>query len=183
MAVGRMRRVSAESQASSAHPGTQVRLDPLFDNVPVPMLVLDRTGRVSRSNRAAREVLGNVADGDADGGLATAVDCVHSAAQPEGCGRSAACGECPLHRLVNQTLATGRTHRQVETKVTVVRGGRPADCYLLVSTAVAKLPEGPGLLVCAEDITARKQGELALCEALAKVEQLTRQKKLGITRP
>ncbi|MCU0959476.1 MAG: sigma 54-interacting transcriptional regulator [Pirellulaceae bacterium] len=63
-------------------------------------------------------------------------------------------------------------HRQVETKITRRHGNETSDCYVLVSTAVAELLEGPRILVCLEDITARKLAELALRDALEEVERL-----------
>ena len=69
-------------------------------------------------------------------------------------------------------------HRQVETKVAVQRGSTKSDSYLLLSTAVADLPEGPRILVCLEDITARKLAELELREALREVERLKEQLQL-----
>lgn len=178
MAIGSPNSVSKQSRAQIAPNGRQFGLDLFFDSVPVPMLVLDSKGRVCRSNRAARDVLVGLAGRTTGMGLGMAVRCVHSAEHPDGCGASSSCEDCPLHGLVNRTVATGRTHRQVEAKVAVQRGSTQSDSYLLLSTAVADLPEGRRVLVCVEDITARKQAELELRQALQEVEQLKEQLQL-----
>lgn len=145
----------------------------LFESIPVPILLLDTDGHVCRSNRAAKQVLTGFGDGNLSLGLA--LGCIHSARHSDCGGASPVCRTCILHGLVARTVQTGRIHRQVEVKLAVRGASEPRDCYLLVSTAVAKLPEGQRILVCLEDVTARKRAELSLQKALQEVEQLKEQ--------
>jgi transcriptional regulator with GAF, ATPase, and Fis domain len=73
---------------------------------------------------------------------------------------------------VTRTIETSGMHRQVEVKVMLSRNGQQSECYLLLSTAVSNLPEGRRIVVCLEDITARKRAELDLVQALRAVQQL-----------
>jgi transcriptional regulator with GAF, ATPase, and Fis domain len=80
-----------------------------------------------------------------------------------------------LRDLVIQSLQTGQPHRQVEVKLASQRGPTQSDKYLLVSTAILNWPQGRRILVCLEDITARKQAELDLRKALQYVARLKEQ--------
>ncbi len=178
MEVGSFLAVSPPSRTPTGLDEPPVSLEAFFDSIPVAMLVLDAEGRVCRSNRAAANVLAGLAGGAKEMGLGFAVRCVHSAEHPDGCGASPACEECALHGLVNRTVATGQTHRQVEAKIATRHGGKESASYLLLSTAVADMPEGRRILVCVEDITARKRAELQLRRALQEVGQLKEQLQL-----
>lgn len=170
MATESPRDISARKRGRVPAAAPDEALDMLFENTPIPMLLLDTEGHVCQNNRAAQEALAGFAIGNGDLGIA--LSCVHSAKHPDGCGPSPLCRTCSLRGLVALTVKTGRTHRQVEVKVAMRHDRKQRDCYLLVSTAVSDLPEGRRILVCMEDITARKRAELRLQKALQEVEQL-----------
>jgi len=149
--------------------------DALLQEFPVPTLLLDPEGRVSQVNHSAKAELEGLA-GDPKGlGVGFALRCVHATEQPYGCGESSSCQGCLLRGLVTRTLQTGQPHRRVEVEVVSRRGSEQRDCCLLVSTAVLTWPQGRRILVCLEDITARKRAESDLRKALQRVERLQEQ--------
>ncbi len=158
--------VQQEIQASEA------TLTAIFQNAPVAMLLVDRDRRVQRTNRIGEELLRG-SGGDTKGlGFGNAIRCVHALDDPKGCGCGSSCGQCPVRRLVGETFANGKTHRALEVAMTSEEGQEQADLYLSVSAAPIELPQGRQVLVCIEDVTARKQAELDLQDAFSEIEQL-----------
>ena len=151
---------------------SEATLTAIFQNAPVAMLLLDRDRRVGRMNRVAEEVLGGSA-GESEGlAFGDAIRCVGALGEPEGCGCGSSCGVCPVRRTVNETFDSGKNHRGVEVAMTLQRGGKQLDTHLSVSAAPIELPQGRQVLVCLEDVTARKRAELNLQEAFSEIEQL-----------
>lgn len=150
----------------------EATLTAIFENAPVAMLLLDRDRRVHRMNRAAEEVLGG-STGDTEGpAFGNAIRCVRTLDDPEGCGSDFSCGRCLIRQTVNNTFDAGEDHRSVEVTMTLQRDGEPTDAYLCISAAPIELPQSRQVLVCIEDITARKRTELDLQKAFAEIEKL-----------
>ena len=165
-------RPSESELAQRAIQASEATLTAIFQNASVAMLLLDRDRRVRRMNRAAEEVLGG-SGGDAEGlAFGNAIRCVHALDDPQGCGCGPSCGECPVRRTVNDTFDAGEERRGVEFSMSVERGGKPLDAYFSISAAPIELPRKRQVLVCIEDITARKRAEIDLQEAFSEIEQL-----------
>jgi len=164
--------LSEARRADRAVQASEATLTAIFHNAPVAMLLLDRDRRVQRMNRAAEEILRG-STGDAEElAFGNAIRCVHVLDDPQGCGCGPSCRRCPVRQIVNDTFDAVGDHRGVEVMMTLQRDGRPVDTYLYVSAAPIELPQDRQVLVCIEDITARKRAELDLQKAFAEIEDL-----------
>jgi len=150
----------------------EATLNAIFQNAPVAMILLGADRRVHRINRAAGEVLDGSADESEGLAFGNAIRCVHALDDPAGCGFGSSCHRCPVRQTVNDTFDAGEDHRGVEVTMTLQRDGKPADTYLSISAASIELPQTRQVLVCIEDITARKRAEQDLQEAFSEIERL-----------
>ena len=134
-------------------------------SAPVMLLVVDDALRVQKANDLAVQFAGrNVTDilGLGTGG---AIGCLNSLADPGGCGRGPACAGCAIRETVTDTLRNGTPHRGVEAWVPVsVDGGEQTRCLQISTVQMEINGNGKTALICAQDITDRKQAEVELRE-------------------
>jgi transcriptional regulator with GAF, ATPase, and Fis domain len=145
----------------------------VFQTIPIPVMLLDSEGCVRHMNRAAKSELDALVG--CGHGIGHALHCIHYAGSSGGCGASPDCQDCALQAQVVSTLETGLPHRQAEVKVVSHRNGEHRDHYLLVSTETLEWAEERLILVCLEDVTARKIAELDLRKTLKEVDRLKAQ--------
>ncbi len=167
-----IRDVSSRLRITKTLEACQSTADMLFQSVPVPCLMLDSQGRVCDSNLAAKKVLPGLDAVTGWGSYGAAIRCVHSIEHPEQCGGDVPCDDCCIRRIVVESLELGNTVHQREVALEIEEGEGKENRYLLVSTAVSKLPQGRRVLVCLEDITARKSAELELRAAVEEIGKL-----------
>jgi formate hydrogenlyase transcriptional activator len=165
-------RMNQARLAQGAIQASEATLTAIFQNAPLAMLLLDRDRRVRRMNRAAEEILGGSAGTTKGLAFGNAIRCVHALDDPEGCGCGSSCGHCPVRQTVNDTFDTGEDRRGVEFTMTLQRDGDTLDTHLSLSAAPIELPQSRQVLVCIEDVTARKRAELDLQKAFSEIERL-----------
>jgi PAS domain S-box-containing protein len=134
-------------------------------SAPVMLLVVDAKLRVRKANELAVQFAGrNVSEilGLGPGG---AIGCLNALADPDGCGHSPACQDCLIRKSVLDALRDGRSHKDVEAWVPMSLNGANQMRCLQVSTVPMQLDEeNKTALICAQDITERKQAEVELRE-------------------
>lgn len=149
---------------------SQVELALILSNMPLFMMVVGsdrRVKTVSKSilqytGRTEQEVLG-LRGGEA-------LRCAHHIDDPQGCGFGDSCATCAVRLTVGDTLKTGRSHHQVESKLTIIRE-QVEEKILLVSTAMIEHPE-PRVLVFIEDVTEKRAADEQLKEKEALLKRL-----------
>ena len=138
----------------------------VFDNAPVPMLLVNGQRLVRKANRALCSLL--KCDPEELTGLCTgeALGCPRAiTGKKSACGFDPHCDTCQIRRLLRETIETGRNHHQVETEFMLSLGGEGKKRCLLLSTALIE-NDGKRLgLLCMEDITDRKDAEKTLKES------------------
>ena len=139
------------------------QLTAIHANVPVALLVIDEQLQVQEANGLATQFAGR--ESCAMSGLPAggALGCLDALADPRGCGHQPSCDRCELRLAIFDTLTSGTRREGIEAWLPMwARGQRQRRC-LLVSTIAMKFDGATKVLVCAQDITERKQaeGELA----------------------
>jgi len=157
--VSELKRAEDELRASRSE------LEAISDGAPVMICVLDETRRVLTGNLAFRQASGWPDTAIRSDRACGVLGCINALDHPDGCGFGPRCAECRLRRAIEDTLATGRSHRDVECEATLLRHGRQQDVVLLASTNPFELGGRRRLVLCLVDITERRALELQLRQA------------------
>jgi len=137
-------------------------LSAIYANVPIAMVVVDRERRVREVNGAAAQFVGRPAEEMIGLRSGEALRCLHSLADPKGCGFGPFCETCLVRHTVLDTFETGTSYHGVETKLPFARGENVEERWLLIYTSLIKIAAKEMVLVCLEDITDRKRAEEVL---------------------
>ena len=162
---GTMVDITQRKQAEEALRKSQTALTAVFHSAPVMMFLLDYDRHVLEINHAAEEAAARSAQETKGLGFGNAVRCIRSSDNPDGCGFGPYCETCPLRRVVSDTFETGKPHYQVEAKFTLGNAHEQLDKYFLISTSLPDVAADRRVLVCLQDITARRLAEEARRES------------------
>lgn len=153
------RDVTRRCESERALERSRGELRAIYDSAPVMMAVIDRSRRVLLANPCLTSYTG-ISEEDLLAGRACGVlGCINALDHPDGCGYGNRCADCSLRRAIQDTFETGRTHREVERRMTVEKDGRPAQIVLVASTALVPSEDEPKLVLCLQDATARSLAE------------------------
>jgi len=157
--VSELKRAEDELRASRS------ALQAISDGAPVMICVVDERRRVLTGNLAFREACGWPDARLGSDRACDALGCINSLDHPDGCGFGPRCADCRLRAAVEDSLATGRPHRDVEWETTLVSHGEPRDAVLLASTSAFELAGSRRVVLCLVDITERRALEAQLRQA------------------
>ncbi|MBA4388496.1 MAG: hypothetical protein C0404_10980 [Verrucomicrobia bacterium] len=133
----------------------RAELKAIYDHTPVMMCTLDAERRVRYVNRAFTEFTG-IPEKELLAGRACGVfGCINALDDARGCGFGPKCPDCRLREAVEETLKTGREHRDIEYRATLERNGTRRDVVLIGSTVRTSGPGDPQILLCLHDLTER----------------------------
>ncbi len=139
--------------AGAALAESQAYLATIFEHTPVALVLLDADRRILKANAAASKLLSR--DRSEGVVIGDALRCLNALSQPEGCGYSPRCPDCPLRAVVLECLERGEAQRQVECAIPV--DADPAsELALLVSATPIGPPERRQAVVVLEDITGQR---------------------------
>jgi PAS domain S-box-containing protein len=99
---------------------------------------------------------------------------------PLGCGFGQKCTRCTLLFAIEDTIRSGRKHRNVIYRATLNRNGSERQIVLLGSTVRISVAGGYRLLLCLQDITERIRVEQALLESEARFRAIYEHSIAGI---
>lgn len=141
---------------------TLAELEAIHENVPIPMVLIDRDRRIRKANntaeqfahRSAKEMVG-LRGGEA-------LRCVHHYDSKQGCGFGSHCSDCKVRQTVEKTFSTQTNQADVEAWIPFDKIDSTEDRCLQINTAYIKFHDFDSVLLCAQDITERKQAEAAL---------------------
>lgn len=154
--------ITERKQMEEALEQNRAELRAIYQQAPVMMCVVDADRRVLYANRLFTEFTG-VPESDLLAGHACGVfGCVNALTDPHGCGFGQSCEDCSLRLAIEDTFKTGCGRRDIERRLTLERNGIRRDVVLLVATALIRAADRSTLLLCLQDITARKRVEEAL---------------------
>jgi signal transduction histidine kinase/putative methionine-R-sulfoxide reductase with GAF domain len=144
-----------EEKLREAH----AELAAIYDNAPIAMLLVDRERRVRKANGTASQIADREIEEMIGLRGGDALRCLHALDDPQGCGFGSFCIDCPIRRAVLDTFETGRGHDGVEAKFPIFRAGKKMERWILISTKLLRVDGTERVLLCARDITERKQAE------------------------
>jgi signal transduction histidine kinase/ABC-type uncharacterized transport system substrate-binding protein len=173
--IQRRRRSRAEQKMAES----EAKFAAIYQNTPVPMFLLDESRRVRETNRAAQEAVTLLAPEIKGLGFGNAFRCIHSLDNPNGCGFGPSCEDCPVRRIILNTFQTGRSHHQVEVKLTSGAGLERNDNYFLLSTTLPDISQDRLVLLHIEDITNRRYAELEAQRHRDELAVMSRRATLG----
>jgi PAS domain S-box-containing protein len=149
-------------RAEEALRQSEEQLDTIYQDAPLIMLLLDGECHIRKANKFAERFSG-VPEADLLGRRGgEGLRCLHALDNPKGCGSGPHCETCTMRRTVLDTIATGRSHQQVEGSLPFTVAGGTQEITFLLSTAGFNLRGEAHVLVTIQDITERKQMEQAL---------------------
>ncbi len=140
-------------------------LQAIYDGSPVMMCTLDADRHVVKANRAFIQATGWPRSGVKSDRACGVMGCINALDDPRGCGYGPHCAACQLRIAIENTLATGTEHENIEYRLVLQRQDRLENMALLCSTTLVPSLNTPQILVCLLDITDRKQAEEHLRES------------------
>ena len=166
------RDITQRKNAEDALAQTSAELKAIYELSPVMMCVVDSHRRILFANSAFTSLTGT-SEEKLKGGQACGVfGCINAFDDVRGCGFGKNCSNCCLRLALEDTLANGTTHVNVEYETFLAQNGELRKVSLLGSTALIKSNNQRKLLLCLHDITDRKRTELSLRESEQKYREL-----------
>jgi signal transduction histidine kinase len=144
-------------------------LQNLFDAVPASLFVVDNDVRVYHLNVVASNIIGLDKDTLLLKRGGEILHCVHSYETPEGCGRSASCGDCVIRNSVGRAFSGGVIRREA-AKMKLLAEGRTVDVFLMITASPLDYKGRKFVLLVMEDVTKEKMFEEALKERTEQLE-------------
>ncbi len=166
----RLGRIIERIEAKDALQAQRDTLATIFENAPYILMLVNQEGRVENINRQGVRFVGRPKE-ELLGLLGGEVFSCLNSFDGLGCGRNAACRDCPVRRRVTYTLQSGEPSLEEEGQLTVRQGAEEITLELLISTSRIKVNGADKVLLAIADITARKQAEEALRQALEHSQQ------------
>jgi PAS domain S-box-containing protein len=143
-------------------------LSAIYDNAPLSICILDRKRRVLFTNRAFCAFCGMQAKDLLNGRACDVFGCLKATESSRGGGFDRSCRTCALRLTIEDTLQTGRRHKNVEFRAVLVREGRRRQVVLLGTTEQITLGSESRILLFLQDITGFKQLEESLRDSEAR---------------
>ncbi len=150
------RRKAAEKEATPQ----RETLNKMFESAPFVMMLVGRDGHVTNINHKGATLSGMPREESLGLLGGEVLGCLNSFSG-QGCGKSPACGVCPVRSAVLRTLDTGEGVRDAEGSITLLRNSEEITLDLLISTVPIRDENCEKVLVTLNDITDRKQAEAA----------------------
>jgi len=143
-------------------PGNRkIDIEPVIDNLPSAIMVMDRDRRVLLANRIAaafaqksKEAFWGLRGGEAFG-------CVNSGKSPEGCGAAPECEICAIREAIAETFESRRGRIGIETEMEFVQLG---EISVRASTNFIESDDQGLVILSLEDMTEHKMQDLIRIE-------------------
>ena len=134
-------------------------LESIYHHSPGMRCTLDRDRRVLHANQAFTDFTGVPEKELLQSRVGSAIGCLNARDDTQGCGFGSQCRECSIRRAIEDTLATGALHQNVEHTATLEHAGTRRDVVLLGTTMLIPGLHQPHLLLTFLDFTARRRAE------------------------
>jgi len=132
-------------------------LDAFFECSPVGLVVFDRHRIIVKINSAAAALAVGEPSRVLNKQHGVALQCAHSNDHVQGCGYGPQCQLCPLKRVLESVISEGRSVRNLEVPLVVVRDGGLRTLWLQVGAEPFEVAGIRHVIVAVEDVSVQKQ--------------------------
>ncbi len=143
----------------------------IFDNSPAIMMLVDEKAQILMMNQTGLR-FADVESSNLTGmGVGDTFNCIHNA-MTGSCGKNTACEICDLRNAISHTILTGQAVHKKEVEILRKIDGQELKHIMQMSSVVATTNAKMTYLITLDDITERKNAELALADSLEKFKTL-----------
>jgi signal transduction histidine kinase len=139
-------------------------LEAIFDSIPVGLLLIDENLVIVRVNNAIRKLLKKDYSEIINRRIGDAFDCATLKMDSKGCGLCAPCAGCPITQNIKSVFQTDCPVREFEFQSAMHFIDRPNKPWLSMNIELIILEDKKYVVVCLDDISAKKQAEDKLLE-------------------
>lgn len=170
---GMARDITLRKMAQKALEERTQELDSIFENTPIILLLVDKSGRVLNINKAGSS------NPDEESSYLTkllageAIKCVNTLRTNHDCGKGKACKSCVIRKTLDKTFATKKKQTQIEGNMTIDIDGQSIERSFLISTTYIEFEKSQRVLISLDDITVMREAEEEIRRLSAAVEQST----------
>lgn len=159
------REIGERQKAEKALRAQEEELAAIFEHAPFVMLFLDEERKIHRANALACSLAGSPAADLLELRAGEALRCLHAIDSPEGCGFGPHCQRCAIRETVLDTIATGKSHHQVDMALMHSVNGKERSLPLLISTTKVMIADKAMILLSLQDVSELKKLEAQLLHA------------------
>ena len=145
-------------------------LESVFDAMPSIIFVVDADVRIQEYNAAAAKLMSLKKPDILKRRGGEALNCLHAADMPEGCGRAPHCKDCVIRNSVAEAFQGNRVVRR-RARLEIIRNGNKLEIYALITASPFRYMERSLALLVIEDISeiAELQRLIPICSICKKV--------------
>lgn len=148
------------------------RLQIIFDNAPVIMLLINEKLEIIKMNQMGMIVAGKPMDQVVGLRSGDILNCAGFFQNSMGCGFGEDCKYCKIRKTVADTFETGQNFNKIETDLKLKQKDQTTEHTVLVSTSLVDRNSPKTVLLSIDDITERKKMEDALKESKVKYRSM-----------
>ena len=155
--------------------GERDNLRACFEASPTGMVVFDHNRNIVRLNSAAAVLAGAEASLLLTKKHGVALKCVHSTETPSGCGFGAQCWFCPLRKVIDSVIIDGKSARNVDMPMVLLRGGGLKTVWLRIGAEPFAIEGQRHVIVSMDDISENRQNLEKMRHAADELERMNQE--------
>lgn len=145
----------------------------IFRAAPIGLLLLDHEFKVDQINDVISTIVLHDPAEIIGKRVGNGLSCQHSFEHPNGCGYGTACSDCPLRNAIDSVLKDKTSVHGAILPLPLQIGGRPHQRWLNVNAEPLEIEGTIHVIVAIDDITEKREMEIALRESEEKFRTLS----------